>query len=353
MPQQALELAKVGGDLRMAAEEAGTAGELSRWFGDRLPIVIREDGPPPESSTDLPPVVGPAPSGDAPVAATPVERQSTSWWVTLWNRIWRFVLGRGGGSADADATSAPEQTSEVTPQQSGSILVEKLEDASRWAAAGFSTVTAVLLFFGVKEGVLDQAVRQNPFATLCVFILLGVGVLSALFAGAIAPHVRVRLWGILAAIAAMLLLTALFLPNLDVVRDVEALLDKGASGDAWQELAKKIGWTLAGLFVAGAAVALPLFFVRYLETDSRWDLAGWLASALVLAIAIGAAFFNARLQTRLSVAAGAVMLLAIAWSFAQKISLPAAAGVIILGVAATSLGLYGAAKLSVGSKEVR
>jgi hypothetical protein len=105
--------------------------------------------------------------------------------------------------------------------------------------------------------------------------------------------------------------------------------------------------------VAGAAVALPLFFVRYLETDSRWDLAGWLASALVLAIAIGAAFFNARLQTRLSVAAGAVMLLAIAWSFAQKISLPAAAGVIILGVAATSLGLYGAAKLSVGSKEVR
>jgi hypothetical protein len=228
----------------MAAAEAESTGGFRRWFSDRLPIVVKEDRPPPESSTDLPPVAGPEPGQGG---------------------------SRAGIGADAVATLPPEQTSEATPEQAGSILVEKLGDASKWAAAGFSTATAVLLFFGVKEGVLDQAVRQNPLATLCVFMLLGVGVLSALFAGAIAPHVRVRLWGILAAIAVMLLLTALFLPNLDVVRDVEALLDEGASGGAW-ELVRKILWAIAGLIVAGAAVALPLFFVRYLETESRLDL---------------------------------------------------------------------------------
>jgi transposase-like protein len=90
--------------------------------------------------------------------------------------------------------------------------------------------------YGSPPFLRRQGGRARPgspaesLATLCVFMLLGAGVLSALFAGAIAPHVRVRLWGILAAIAAMLLLTALFLPNLDVVRDPDPEVPERARG---------------------------------------------------------------------------------------------------------------------------
>jgi hypothetical protein len=253
------------------------------------------------------------------------------------------------GPRDSVEASKDLASSALAPQLPPNIHVENLQAASKWAAAGFSAVTGLLLFFGVKEGVLDQAIRRDPFATLCVFMLLGVGVLSALFTGAIDQSVRMRLWAVLAAIAVMLFLTALFLPNLDIGRDVEDLLEEGFINHLWSWV-KKAFFFISGLIVAGAAVALPLFFVRYRQTKKLWDRVAWIISALVLGAAVIIAFLNARLQTRLSVATGALLLIAIAWSFAQRITLPAAAAVIILGVAATSLGLYGAAKLSVGSK---
>jgi hypothetical protein len=306
----------------MAGPAADNAESLGDWFRDRLQIIFEEPGASPEPSQNRP---------------TPTSLWDSNRWLPSW-----------AGGSDVIATP-PEQTPTTASRSTGSIQVEKLEGASKWAAGGFSAAAGLLLFFGVKEGVLDQAIRLNPFATLCVFILLGIGVLSALFAGAIAPIVRMRLWGIIAAVAVMLLLTALFLPNLDVVRDVEDLLDEGTAGGAPDWL-KRLLFVLAALVVTAAAVALPLFVVRHQNTHHEMDRVVWILSALILLAAVGYAFFNARLQTRLSVAAGAILLLAIAWTFAEKVSLPAAAGVIILGVAATSLGLYGAAKLSVGSK---
>lgn len=102
-----------------------------------------------------------------------------------------------------------------TAPPSGILDVEKLETAFKWTAAGFSTLVAILLFFGIKEGVLDQALRLNPEATLCVFILLGLGVVAALFSPAVGTAVAVRVWAVMVAIFVMGFLTSLFLPNFE------------------------------------------------------------------------------------------------------------------------------------------
>jgi hypothetical protein len=337
------------GGWRMTTTGSDAPQSFGDWFRVRLKIIVDEPSASPERSTD------------PEQTARPFRQR----WASLWSSIRQLLPGWAGGVSGptADPLSGRTPTSR--------IRVEKLEGASKWAAGGFSAASALLLFFGVKEGVLDQAVRQNPFATLCVFMLLGVGVLSALFAGAIAPTVLIRLWAIVAAVAVMLLLTALFLPNLDIVRDVKGLLHEDSPGwlPAWlpewtkkilfplawlPEWTRKILFPLIGLIVVGATVAIPLFFVRSRNAEGSQRVEDWvvvLVSAAILLAAGGLAIAHARMQTLLSVATGVIFLLVIAGSFAkEKATVPAIAGVIILGVAATSLGLYGAAKLSVGSK---
>jgi hypothetical protein len=322
------------------------------WFAERFTIFAYDDAPaePPKDQ---------APTG------SPVRRAS------LFARIRRLLLPWLGGVSEPGTdlpsdplpvSSRPKKLIQVDklegPSKKKLIQVDKLEGPSKWAAGGFSAVTALLLFFGVKEGVLDQAIRQNPFATLCVFILLGVGVLCALFAGAINPVKRIYLWTLLAAIAIMLFLTALFLPNLDAVRDVEDLLNNGSPATEPGLRARVLFWGSI-LILAGAALALPVTAVRLFVDKSSTtglqqarDLMIFILSIGILLGAIIFAIVSASRQTLLAVGIGALLLVATAWSFANKPSLPAVAGVIVLGVAATSLGLYGAAKVSVGTKIV-
>jgi hypothetical protein len=327
-----------------ATSETQAPAKRPSWFAKRFTIFADDDSPPERPK-------------DQTLTGSPVRQA----WASLFTGIRRLLPPRLGGVSESAVSSQPASS---TPERL--IQVEKLGGASKWAAGGFSAVTALLLFFGVKEGVLDQAIRFDPFATLYVFMLLGLGVLCALFAGAINPAKRIHLWTLLAAIAAMLVLTAVFLPNLDFFKGAEKgvqnVLNGSAPATAPGILARVIsriifwGWIL---LVAFAVLAFPVSFLRWRDKATRssgWDVAILLCSGCVLLAAAGFAIASASRQTRLSVATGALLLGAIAWSFAHKPSLPAApslpavAGLIILGVAATSLGLYGAAKVSVGTK---
>jgi hypothetical protein len=60
-----------------------------------------------------------------------------------------------------------------------------LDGPSKWAAAGFTAFAAILTYLGIKGGVLDQALRYYPTESLAVFILLGAGVVLALFVPAL------------------------------------------------------------------------------------------------------------------------------------------------------------------------
>jgi hypothetical protein len=435
-----------------AASGTDTDANGPGWFAERFTI-LADDEPLPEAPEE--------PPTDSPVGQA---------WASLFQGIRRLLPPWLGGISEPAAGPPP-----VSSPPKNLVQVGKLEGASKWAAAGFSSVTALLLFFGVKEGVLDQAIRLDPFATLCVFMLLGVGVLCALFASAINPVKRLHLWTLLAAIAAMLVLTAVFLPNLDFFKGAEedvrellpesapdtppeipakvnfwrwipilalavialrmfvvrwrisswrsrwdvallvlsgilltaagfellngrararvlwwewilivavAFLALGVSLRRWRVSSWRSRWDVALLVLSGilltaagfkllnegararvlfwgwilivalAFLAFPVLFVRFRDpsTRSRWDGVFLLVSSVVLLAAAGLAIASASRQTRLSVATGALLLGATAWSFAHKSSLPAVAGIIILGVAATSLGLYGAAKVSVGTK---
>jgi hypothetical protein len=184
-----------------AASDTRTRTTVRRWFAQRFTIFAAD-----EPFTE--------PPKDQPPTGTPVRQERAS----------LFLDSAGFYPLGWVAYRNQQPARRFRPPAKKFILVDKLEGASKWAAAGFSSVTALLLFFGVKEGVLDQAIRSDPFATLCVFLLLGVGVLCALFANAINPVKRIRLWALLAAIAVMLVLTAVFLPNLDSFTGAELVI---------------------------------------------------------------------------------------------------------------------------------
>ncbi|HEX8079300.1 MAG TPA: hypothetical protein VF557_03745 [Jatrophihabitans sp.] len=217
---------------------------------------------------------------------------------------------------------------------------EKLDSASKWAAGGFTTLIALLTFFGLKDQALDQALRRNPIPTLCVFLMLGIGVLCSLFAGTIAPFVRVRLWALLLAIMTLLCITATVLPNLVLPgREPNSL---GLAGCA----------ILALLLMLGAALCLAK---AYDEAQSRRPYRKILSTGIgFLVAAVVAVVFAAFLTTTTAaytVLGGMALVVAIVWAFANpRASLPATATIVILGVAATSLGLYGAFKVTVESK---
>ena len=95
----------------------------------------------------------------------------------------------------------------------------KLGDVARWAAAGFTALVAILTFFGIKEAVLDQLLRSAPTAALFVFLLVGLGVVSSLFAPALVATKRVYGTWIVVAVTVIALLTWMILPNLDESTD--------------------------------------------------------------------------------------------------------------------------------------
>jgi hypothetical protein len=244
--------------------------------------------------------------------------------------------------ADAEVETSAQR------ERAAYIETKELEGASKWAAGGFSAAAALLVFFGVKEGVLDQALRLYPLPTLCVFMLLGVGVLSALFAGAIKPIVHIRLWAIIVAVAVMVGLTALYLPNLDVIG--AGSTEDGAQ-DTLSSWSTVFGYLAVGFLAAAAITAVTAFFAWRSSTLN--PLAIGLAVvliAIVLLAGVSAAIVSADRQKLLALLVAMIFVLTMAWSFVKMASLPAIASIVILGVTATSLGLYGIAKLSVQSK---
>lgn len=147
-----------------------------------------------------------------------------------------------------------------------------LSKLGSWSAAGFGVLTSVLTFFGIKAGVLDRLLRTDSSAALLVFCFVGMGLLTALIAGAVAPAVMIRFGLVTLTCLAMCLLAITIYPKFG---DVASL-----------------GLIVSALFVVGFVVAVFTAFAR----------------------------------------------------------ISAVAGLLIIAVLATSLGLYGAVKLSVTSK---
>jgi hypothetical protein len=149
-----------------------------------------------------------------------------------------------------------------------------LDSATTWTAAGFTALTAVLTFFGIKEGILDRLLRANQTAALWIFILIGLGLVLGLATPALKKDVRMPAFPLVLALLVLTLLTLHFLPNVE-----------GEKKDSATN-------TLAlGVLVFLGAAALALLFI--------------------------------------------------------KAHLPLVVAVLAVAVTATSMGLYGAAKLSV------
>jgi hypothetical protein len=257
------------------------------------------------------------------------------------------------------STSAPDVADSI-------IDVGKLEDAFKWAAGGFTAVAGLLVFFGIKEGVLDQALRLNAAATLVIFTLLGTGVVAALFAPAIVAASRIRLWAVLLALALIVGGTGFFLPDLGVFRAEQLELLRGESQPAGGALRPLLLVVLAALVLAvvvgvlvsyaeradhrrTAVVAAVLSVVAALSTY-------WLTKYLFFSIdesgdggsaQVGLQGAAGNLVTVVGVVAA---LSVIAWAFAQEKALPTVAGLVLIAVGATSTGLYAATKLAVQSK---
>ncbi|MFS8097126.1 hypothetical protein LFM09_08285 [Lentzea alba] len=57
-----------------------------------------------------------------------------------------------------------------------------LSKASTFVAAGFAGLTAILAFFGIKDGTLDRIIQAEPAQGLYVFCLIGLGLLCGILA---------------------------------------------------------------------------------------------------------------------------------------------------------------------------
>jgi len=272
----------------------------------------------------------------------------------------------------ATPTVVPDEETEGAPEtpadeeSDGFIRHARLDDALKWSGAGFAALVAVLGFFGLKEGTLDldQAFRLYPAATLCVFGLIGVGIVAALFARAVDPKARLRLWALFASLLLMLLIASIFLPDLgDASRN--SVTSPDATGRAWEALRPvlavflviatatllALGWTiprvpgskrwgrakaaaLAGAVVSAAGAVwllLPHRYEPYTRVDLGIDTGRLTSTALTLALVLGLVALTA-------------------FVFARRTTFSIMAGLTILAVASTSLGLYGATKVGVESK---
>jgi hypothetical protein len=79
----------------------------------------------------------------------------------------------------------------------------KIDDAAKWAAGGFMLLAGLLGFLGIKEGVLDRLLRDNPDRALFIFLLVGIGVVLSLLAPAFRADQFVNVPAICAVIAVL------------------------------------------------------------------------------------------------------------------------------------------------------
>jgi len=82
-------------------------------------------------------------------------------------------------------------------------------DMLKWAAGGFTLLTGLLTFFGIKEGVLARVVHENQISAMGVLLLLGLGVLLGFAAPAMTGPKRVPVAWVLVVVTLLLWLTEL------------------------------------------------------------------------------------------------------------------------------------------------
>lgn len=238
------------------------------------------------------------------------------------------------------------------------LKLDELKGAYQWAAGGFTLLSGVLLFFGIKEGVLDQALRLQPAATLCVFVLLGLGVLLSLFAPAVSDRSTVRVWAVVAALLLLFTAAGVFLPDIaDVVEQQGALLgaDADPHGGAWRPALLVAMVLLAIAFVVLAVIALEaggspvVLFALAMTGAGSVGLGLWLwwpgQDPAVLAVP-DVASPGGLVASVLVLGLLGVLL----WTFVRGNVIPTLGGLVVLAVTSTALGLYGGVKLAVQTK---
>ncbi|NHA68056.1 hypothetical protein [Phycicoccus flavus] len=259
---------------------------------------------------------------------------------------------------DAPPASRPE------PSATSVINEKGLSKAFAWTAAGFTAAASVLTFLGIKEGTLDQGLRIYAPATMCIFVLLGIGVVCALFSRAVTFGSRTRLWALIAVLLVMLLATSVYLP------EAADTPPAGGGMKAWL-LETSHPWIGGALFVVAAACAVAAYALAIdggpTVTGTRARVVLWAAWSLVLgALAVGLLLPRTvdEGSGRVLVDAGRIMtvgltlvlvggfLALLGWSLLRMITLPTTAALVVVAVSATSLGLYGATKLAVQSKSL-
>ena len=226
----------------------------------------------------------------------------------------------------------------------------KLGTLSAWAAGGFTLLSAVLLFFQLKDGLLDQAIRLYPYSTIAVFVLLGAGVLASLLVSALTPGSRIQLWIVVSAASAMLASAAAAFPNLRPDDDASATATPidDVINLGWAHAIIKLAPVILGI----AFVPLLLGLLYAMSQRRHWYV---LLGLLVLVIATGiCAYVGLRRflpdspEQYSVLALTVVVIAAILFATDKRVSLTVA--VVALGVAATAAALYGATKVSVQSK---
>lgn len=106
------------------------------------------------------------------------------------------------------ALSWPRNTAQVDAFE---VDTNALPDVLKWAAGGFTLLTGVLAFLGVKEGAVDRLIRASAWETMVIFALVGLGVLLAIIAPVLKETSTVGLHWILGSGAIVVILSGLVL----------------------------------------------------------------------------------------------------------------------------------------------
>ncbi len=159
---------------------------------------------------------------------------------------------------------------------------EALKGVLTWASGGFVLLAGIATFFGIKEGALDRLIRASPGEAMVVFFLVGLGVVLAVMAPALAVTRKGPLWLVVVAAIPVVWLslgTGDTIPDLDL-----GLLDTLAPGIAFLLVVAagvglaldgtQVRWPVAAAVLAVLSVSSGLFAAARVVVADKLDLAG-------------------------------------------------------------------------------
>lgn len=149
-----------------------------------------------------------------------------------------------------------------------------LGSAAKWASTGFATLTALLTFFGIKDGMLTRILAEEPTASLWALILVGAGVVLSLFGIAVRKDVYLYSAWIFGGIIVMSACSAVLLKDVDEADITDAMLVASfavlAVGLFWSVLrAHTIALTAGILVLAVSATAHGLYAAAKIAVEAR------------------------------------------------------------------------------------